>query len=52
MLETAAGELRSLGAETVKQARAGVAFQGTLETAYRVCLWSRLAGRVLHEILA
>jgi len=42
-----AGELRSLGAEHVKQARAGVAFQGTLETAYRVCLWSRLAGRVL-----
>src|SRR5665811_49865 len=25
----------------------GVSFQGTLETAYRVCLWSRLAGRVL-----
>jgi len=42
-----AGELRSLGAEHVKQARAGVAFQGTLATAYRVCLWSRLAGRVL-----
>lgn len=42
-----AGELRSLGAEHVKQARAGVSFQGTLETAYRVCLWSRLAGRVL-----
>ena len=42
-----AGELRGLGAEHVKQARAGVSFQGTLETAYRVCLWSRLAGRVL-----
>ncbi len=42
-----AGELRSLGAEHVKQARAGVSFQGALETAYRVCLWSRLAGRVL-----
>jgi len=42
-----AGELRSLGAEHVKQARAGVAFQGTLDTAYRVCLWSRLTGRVL-----
>ena len=42
-----AGELRSLGAEHIKQARAGVSFQGTLETAYRVCLWSRLAGRVL-----
>ena len=42
-----AGELRGLGADRVKQARAGVSFQGTLETAYRVCLWSRLAGRVL-----
>ena len=42
-----AGELRGLGAEHVKQARAGVSFQGTLEMAYRVCLWSRLAGRVL-----
>ena len=42
-----AGELRGLGAEHVKQARAGVSFQGALETAYRVCLWSRLAGRVL-----
>jgi 23S rRNA (guanine2445-N2)-methyltransferase / 23S rRNA (guanine2069-N7)-methyltransferase len=42
-----AGELRSLGAEHVKQARAGVSFRGTLEAAYRVCLWSRLAGRVL-----
>jgi 23S rRNA (guanine2445-N2)-methyltransferase / 23S rRNA (guanine2069-N7)-methyltransferase len=42
-----AGELRGLGVEHVKQARAGVSFQSTLETAYRVCLWSRLAGRVL-----
>ncbi|NLE22124.1 MAG: bifunctional 23S rRNA (guanine(2069)-N(7))-methyltransferase RlmK/23S rRNA (guanine(2445)-N(2))-methyltransferase RlmL [Actinobacteria bacterium] len=42
-----AGELRSLGAATVRQARAGVSFSGDLETAYRACLWSRLAVRVL-----
>lgn len=42
-----AGELRGLGAATVRQARASVTFTGDLETAYRVCLWSRLASRVL-----
>ena len=42
-----ADELRVLGAEAVKETRAGVAFQGTLATAYRACLWSRLASRVL-----
>jgi len=42
-----AGELRGLGAGEVRQVRAGVAFTGSLETAYRVCLWSRLAGHVL-----
>ena len=42
-----AGELRGLGARELKQTRAGVSFTGSLETAYRVCLWSRLASRVL-----
>ncbi len=42
-----AGELHLLGAQHVKQARAGVSFAGSEETAYRVCLWSRLATRVL-----
>ena len=42
-----AGELRGLGAAHVQQVRAGVSFTGSLETAYRACLWSRLAGRVL-----
>ncbi|MHB9150443.1 MAG: bifunctional 23S rRNA (guanine(2069)-N(7))-methyltransferase RlmK/23S rRNA (guanine(2445)-N(2))-methyltransferase RlmL [Thermoleophilia bacterium] len=42
-----AAELRALGAAGVKESRAGCAFAGTLETAYRVCLWSRLASRVL-----
>jgi len=31
----------------VKETRAGVAFRGDLATAYRTCLWSRLASRVL-----
>jgi len=42
-----AEELTSLGAVTVTETRAGVAFTGTLETAYRACLWSRLASRIL-----
>ena len=45
-----AGELRGLGAAHVKQVRAGVAFSGSLETAYRACLWSRVAGRVLLPV--
>ena len=45
-----AGELRGLGAAHVKQVRAGVAFSGSLETAYRACLWSRLAGRILLPV--
>jgi 23S rRNA (guanine2445-N2)-methyltransferase / 23S rRNA (guanine2069-N7)-methyltransferase len=40
-------ELRSLHMHEVKETRAGVAFQGSLQDAYRVCLWSRLASRVL-----
>jgi 23S rRNA (guanine2445-N2)-methyltransferase / 23S rRNA (guanine2069-N7)-methyltransferase len=42
-----ADELRALGAEDVKETRAGVAFTGALATGYRACLWSRLASRVL-----
>jgi len=40
-------ELVALGASDVREALAGVHFGGTLETAYRACLWSRLASRVL-----
>jgi 23S rRNA (guanine2445-N2)-methyltransferase / 23S rRNA (guanine2069-N7)-methyltransferase len=43
-------ELKSLGAETIKPTLAGVAFTGTLETAYRVCLWSRTANRILLKL--
>lgn len=40
-------ELEALGAGEARETRAGVAFSGTLETAYRACLWSRLANRIL-----
>ena len=40
-------ELVALGANDVREALAGAHFSGTLETAYRACLWSRLASRIL-----
>jgi 23S rRNA (guanine2445-N2)-methyltransferase / 23S rRNA (guanine2069-N7)-methyltransferase len=45
-----AAELRALGARQVRERRAGVAFAGSQELAYRVCLWSRLASRVLMPL--
>ncbi|ALG68634.1 bifunctional 23S rRNA (guanine(2069)-N(7))-methyltransferase RlmK/23S rRNA (guanine(2445)-N(2))-methyltransferase RlmL [Beggiatoa leptomitoformis] len=42
-----ADELTALGLSAVKPTRAGVSFQGTLRQAYQVCLWSRIANRVL-----
>jgi len=40
-------ELQALGVKNIKATMAGVAFQGDLETAYRACLWSRTANRIL-----
>ncbi|MCL6269785.1 bifunctional 23S rRNA (guanine(2069)-N(7))-methyltransferase RlmK/23S rRNA (guanine(2445)-N(2))-methyltransferase RlmL [Sansalvadorimonas sp. 2012CJ34-2] len=42
-----AEELASLGGEEIRQTVAGCSFKGTLQTAYRCCLWSRLANRIL-----
>lgn len=42
-----ATELASFGALTTKERKGGIAFTGTLESAYRACLWSRLANRIL-----
>jgi len=42
-----AQELRDLGAQRLEEHRAGVGFTGPLATGYRVCLWSRLASRLL-----
>lgn len=43
-------ELQSLGAADATETRAGAAFTGTLQLAYRVCLWSRVASRVLLRL--
>ncbi len=40
-------EILQLGATDVRETVAGVYFSGSIETAYRVCLWSRLANKVL-----
>jgi len=45
-----AGELASLGAAETKETPGGVHFSASLETAYRVCLHSRIGGRVLAVI--
>lgn len=45
--EVLAQELSALGAERVVAGRAGVAFGGRLAVAYRACLWSRVASRIL-----
>jgi 23S rRNA (guanine2445-N2)-methyltransferase / 23S rRNA (guanine2069-N7)-methyltransferase len=45
-----AGELTALGLQTVQAQRGGVAAQADLESAYRACLWSRLASRVLMPL--
>ena len=43
-------ELRALGAMEPKEKLAAVAFQGDLELAYKACLWSRLANRILLSL--
>ena len=45
-----ARELTTFGARDVRERSTGVAFVGSLEVAYRACLWSRLANRVFLEI--
>jgi 23S rRNA (guanine2445-N2)-methyltransferase / 23S rRNA (guanine2069-N7)-methyltransferase len=40
-------ELSALGAVEPKERKGGIAFSGDLECAYRACLWSRLANRIL-----
>jgi 23S rRNA (guanine2445-N2)-methyltransferase / 23S rRNA (guanine2069-N7)-methyltransferase len=45
-----AEELRALGIGDAAETRGGAAFGGTLEHAYRACLWSRVASRVLTVV--
>lgn len=43
-------ELRELGVTELREQPAGVEFKGDLKLAYRICLWSRCAGRVLMPL--
>ncbi len=45
-----AAELKALGAERLREQRAGVGFEGVLELGYRACLWSRTASRILLQV--
>lgn len=45
-----AKECEQLELNAVKQANGGVSFNGSLDDAYRLCLWSRLASRVLLQL--
>ena len=48
--DLAADELAACGATEIRAQTAGVACRATLEQAYRICLWSRVANRVLAPI--
>lgn len=43
-------ELRALGVTEVAEKLAGVSFTGDLALAYKACLWSRLANRILLKL--
>lgn len=43
-----ADELKRLRAQSVRPLKGGVAFFGSKVEGYRVCLWSRIASRVLR----
>jgi 23S rRNA (guanine2445-N2)-methyltransferase / 23S rRNA (guanine2069-N7)-methyltransferase len=45
-----AAELRACGATRTREFKLGVEFEGSLEVAYRACLWSRTASRVLMPL--
>ncbi|MBF0153701.1 MAG: bifunctional 23S rRNA (guanine(2069)-N(7))-methyltransferase RlmK/23S rRNA (guanine(2445)-N(2))-methyltransferase RlmL [Magnetococcales bacterium] len=50
-----AAELRQLGVSRLRPGQSGVTFLGTLEEAFRVILWSRVASRItlpLHRVAA
>lgn len=43
-------ELENLGAQQIKIHTGGVAFHGELKHAYKACLWSRVASRILLQL--
>ncbi len=50
MADLLSAELKLCGAERAREMKAGVQFEGTLETAYRACMWSRTASRILMPV--
>jgi len=45
-------ELESFGASDFQIAHGGTGFSGSLETAYRACMWSRIANRILFPLVS
>ncbi|KZZ41876.1 23S rRNA (guanine(2445)-N(2))/(guanine(2069)-N(7))-methyltransferase [Thalassolituus sp. HI0120] len=45
-----AAEIRDLGGEVERETHLGVLWLGDLQTAYRFCLWTRLASRLLFPL--
>jgi len=45
-----ADEIKSLGAEQVVQKPEGVYFSASLSLGYQICLWTRLATRVMLKL--
>ncbi|ART83833.1 23S rRNA (guanine(2445)-N(2))/(guanine(2069)-N(7))-methyltransferase [Oceanisphaera profunda] len=43
-------ELTQLGATHLQETVAGIGFKGELATAYRACMWSRLASRIMLQL--
>ncbi|TXJ10642.1 MAG: bifunctional 23S rRNA (guanine(2069)-N(7))-methyltransferase RlmK/23S rRNA (guanine(2445)-N(2))-methyltransferase RlmL [Acinetobacter sp.] len=43
-------EIEQLGANIVERKAGRLIIQGTLDTAYQICMWSRLASRVLQPL--
>ena len=43
-------EVLGCGGQITARTTAGVGFEGSLECAYRMCLWSRVANRILLQI--
>ena len=43
-------EIKLLGVDNARETVGGVSFSGQLDLAYKVCLWSRIANRVLLQL--
>ncbi len=43
-------EIHSFGGQQIKSSPGAVTWQGSLESAYRACLWSRFSSRILMEL--